>query len=119
MSAKESRIPEAVDDTTADLRRLGFIDKRKQRDVKALVLKPVRRYEGKQIRALREREQQWICAEIDRNDAPRRLDRSSAPARQGDQKGDDERGDAAKPDRVHRIMKKPSHPDCGAPRAGL
>ena len=57
MSAKESRIPEAVDDTTADLRRLGFIDKRKQREVKALVLKPVRRYEGKQIRALREREQ--------------------------------------------------------------
>jgi len=57
MTTKRSRILEAVDDTTADLRRLGFIDKRKQRDVKALVLKPVRRYEGKQIRALRERVQ--------------------------------------------------------------
>lgn len=55
MPTKRSRIQEAVGDTTADLRRLGFIDKRKQRNVKALLLKPVRRYEGKQIRELRRR----------------------------------------------------------------
>lgn len=55
MSTEERETQGTVDDTAADLRRLGFIDKRKQRDVKALVLKPVRRYDGKQIRALRER----------------------------------------------------------------
>ena len=52
---KRSRILKAVDATMADLRRLGFIDKRKQRGIEALVLKPVPRYTGKQIRALRER----------------------------------------------------------------
>ncbi len=54
-SKSKSRILKAVEETTADLQRLGFIDKRKQRGVEALVLKPIPRYEGHQIRALRER----------------------------------------------------------------
>jgi putative transcriptional regulator len=53
---KRSRILEAVEETMADLRRLGFIDKRKQQGIEALVLKPIPRYTGRQIRALRERE---------------------------------------------------------------
>ena len=52
---KRSRILEAVEETMADLRRLGFIDKRKQQGIEALVLKPIPRYTGRQIRALRER----------------------------------------------------------------
>ena len=54
---KRSRILKAVDETTADLRRLGFIDKRKQQGIKVLLLQPVPQYNGRQIRALREREQ--------------------------------------------------------------
>ena len=37
----KSRILKAVGETTADLRRLGFIDKKKQRDIKELVLKQI------------------------------------------------------------------------------
>ena len=54
---KRSQILKAVDETTADLRRLGFIDKRKQQGIKVLLLQPVPQYNGRQIRALREREQ--------------------------------------------------------------
>jgi putative transcriptional regulator len=51
----KSRILKAVSETTADLRRLGFIDKKKQRGIKELVLKPIPQYAGQQIRALRQR----------------------------------------------------------------
>lgn len=54
-TSKKSRILRTVAETTADLRRLGFIDKRKQRDIKSLMLRPVPRYESAQIRALRSR----------------------------------------------------------------
>ena len=50
-----SRILEAVHETTEDLQRLGFIDKRKQRKFDALCLDPIPPYDGEQIRALRER----------------------------------------------------------------
>ena len=52
---KKSRLIKEIDDTINDLRRLGFIDKRKQRVIKALDLKPIPHYAGEQIRALRER----------------------------------------------------------------
>jgi len=52
---KKSRLIKEIDDTIDDLRRLGFIDRRKQRTIKALDLKPIPQYAGKQIRALRER----------------------------------------------------------------
>ncbi|MEY3464496.1 MAG: hypothetical protein RL603_94 [Pseudomonadota bacterium] len=51
----KSRLMKEVGETIADLRRLGFIDKRKQRSIKALDLKPIPQYEGQQIRALRKR----------------------------------------------------------------
>ena len=52
---KKSRLIKEIDDTLNDLRRLGFIDRRKQRAFKALDLKPIPQYAGEQIRALRER----------------------------------------------------------------
>lgn len=52
---KKSRLIKEIDDTIDDLRRLGFIDKRKQRTITALDLKPVPQYAAEQIRALRER----------------------------------------------------------------
>ena len=51
----KSRILEAVQETADDLHRLGFIDKRKMREFDALCLEPVRPYDSKRIRALRER----------------------------------------------------------------
>ena len=53
-SKAKSRIFEAVHETASDLRRLGFIDKRKMRKFDALCLDPVPKYDGKKIRALRD-----------------------------------------------------------------
>ena len=50
-----SRVLDAVHQTAEDLRRLGFIDKRKQRQFDALCLPPIPPYDGEQIKALRER----------------------------------------------------------------
>ena len=50
----KSRILEAVHETASDLRRLGFIDKRKMRKFDALCLDPVPDYDSKKIRALRD-----------------------------------------------------------------
>jgi putative transcriptional regulator len=50
----KSRILEAVQTTTTDLHRLGFIDKRKQQKLDALCLEPIPPYDSSQIRALRE-----------------------------------------------------------------
>jgi putative transcriptional regulator len=58
MSAKpkaKSRVLDAVHQTAEDLRRLGFIDKRKQRQFDALCLPPIPPYDGEQIKALRAR----------------------------------------------------------------
>lgn len=49
-----SRLLEAVHDTAGDLRRLGFIDKRKMQKYDALCLAPVPEYDAAKIRALRE-----------------------------------------------------------------
>jgi putative transcriptional regulator len=51
----KSRILEAVHETANDLHRLGFIDKRKMRELDALCLAPVPTYDSSRIRALRER----------------------------------------------------------------
>lgn len=50
----KSRILDAVHETSADLHRLGFIDKRKQQKLDALCLEPIPPYDSAQIRALRE-----------------------------------------------------------------
>lgn len=50
----KSAILDAVHETTSDLHRLGFIDKRKQQKFQALCLTPVPQYSSEQIRALRE-----------------------------------------------------------------
>lgn len=50
----KSRILEAVHETASDLRRLGFIDKRKMRKFDALCLDPVPAYDSEKIRALRD-----------------------------------------------------------------
>jgi putative transcriptional regulator len=52
--AARSRLLDAVQDTAADLHRLGFIDKRKMDKYDALCLVPVPAYDGAKIRALRE-----------------------------------------------------------------
>lgn len=52
---KKSPLTKEIDDTIDDLRRLGLIDRRKQRAVKALDLKSIPEYAGEQIRALRKR----------------------------------------------------------------
>ena len=46
-------ILEAVHETASDLRRLGFIDKRKMQKYDALCLRPVENYDAERIRALR------------------------------------------------------------------
>ena len=52
----KSRILEAVHETANDLHRLGFIDKRKMRELDALCLATkVPEYDAKKIRAIRER----------------------------------------------------------------
>ncbi len=51
----KSRVLDAVHQTAEDLQRLGFIDKRKQRQFDALCLPPIPSYDGEQIKALRER----------------------------------------------------------------
>jgi putative transcriptional regulator len=51
----KSRVLDAVHQTAEDLQRLGFIDKRKQRQFYALCLPPIPPYDGEQIKALRER----------------------------------------------------------------
>lgn len=50
----KSRILEAVHETASDLRRLGFIDKRKMRKFDALCLDPIPAYDSEKIRALRD-----------------------------------------------------------------
>lgn len=50
----KSRILDAVQETAADLQRLGFIDKRKQQKLEVLCLEPIPSYDSAQIRALRE-----------------------------------------------------------------
>ena len=50
-----SRILEAVHETARDLRRLGFIDKRKMQKYDVLCLEPVRDYDASGVKALRER----------------------------------------------------------------
>ena len=50
----KSRILDAVHETASDLRRLGFIDKRKMRKFDALCLDPVPAYDSEKIRALRD-----------------------------------------------------------------
>ena len=50
----KSAILDAVHETTSDLHRLGFIDKRKQQKFQTLCLTPVPEYSSEQIRALRE-----------------------------------------------------------------
>ncbi|MCU0754188.1 MAG: helix-turn-helix domain-containing protein [Xanthomonadales bacterium] len=49
-----SRIFEAVRETTEDLQRLGFIDKRRMRRVEALCQAPLQTYDAERIKALRE-----------------------------------------------------------------
>ena len=51
----KSRILEAVHETASDLRRLGFIDKRKMQKYDALCLQPVQDYDAAKVQALRER----------------------------------------------------------------
>jgi len=52
----KSRILEAVHETASDLQRLGFIDKRKMRQLDALCLTiEVPEYDAEKIRAIRER----------------------------------------------------------------
>lgn len=53
----KSRILEAVHETTTDLHRLGFIDKRKMRKYDALCLDPIPEYDSEKIRSLRDRYQ--------------------------------------------------------------
>ena len=49
-----SRVLETVDETAADLERLGFIDKRKMQKLDALCMEPISPYESAQIRVMRE-----------------------------------------------------------------
>ena len=51
----KGRILDAVHETAEDLQRLGFIDKRKQRQLDVLCMEPIPVYGGEEIRALRER----------------------------------------------------------------
>ena len=50
----KSRLLAAVHETTTDLGRLGFIDKRKQQKLDVLCLEPIPAYDSERIRALRE-----------------------------------------------------------------
>lgn len=49
-----SRVLETVYETAADLKRLGFIDKRNMQNFDALCMEPIVPYDSAQIRALRE-----------------------------------------------------------------
>jgi len=49
-----SRMLEAVQETSEDLYRLGFIDKRKQQKIEALCMEPIPAYDSARVRALRE-----------------------------------------------------------------
>jgi putative transcriptional regulator len=51
----KSRILEAVHETADDLRRLGFIDKRRMREFDVLCLAPIREYDAARVKALRKR----------------------------------------------------------------
>ena len=51
----KSRLLSAVHETAQDLRKLGFIDKRKMREYDFLCVEPVSTYSAEQIRSLRER----------------------------------------------------------------
>ncbi len=55
MPRAKSPILEAVHETASDLHRLGFIDKRKMRELDALCLEPIPDYDSKKIRAVRQR----------------------------------------------------------------
>ncbi|HBH39522.1 MAG TPA: transcriptional regulator [Curvibacter sp.] len=50
----KSRILAAVHETSEDLHRLGFIDKRKQQKIEALCMEPIPAYDSARVRALRE-----------------------------------------------------------------
>jgi len=50
----KSRILAAVHETSEDLYRLGFIDKRKQQNIEALCMEPIPAYDSARVRALRE-----------------------------------------------------------------
>lgn len=54
-SKAKSRILESVQETAADLHRLGFIDKRKMRKYDVLCLDPVQVYDAGKVKALRQR----------------------------------------------------------------
>ncbi|MDP2407323.1 MAG: helix-turn-helix domain-containing protein [Hydrogenophaga sp.] len=49
----KSRLFDAVQETAADLHRLGFIDKRKMGQYEALCMEPIAPYDSEKIRALR------------------------------------------------------------------
>ena len=65
-SVHKSPILEAVHETTSDLARLGFIDKRRQQQIEVLCLPPLPPYTPERIRALRERLQlsQTVLASV-------------------------------------------------------
>lgn len=65
-SPPKSRILAAVHETSTDLGRLGFIDKRKQQQIDVLCLQPIPPYDRQRIRALRERLQlsQTVLASV-------------------------------------------------------
>jgi putative transcriptional regulator len=50
----QGRIFEAVHETASDLRRLGFIDKRKMRKFDVLCLDVIPEYDSEKVRALRD-----------------------------------------------------------------
>ena len=72
----KSRILQAVHDTAGDLRRLGFIDKRKMRKYDALCLDRVREYDAGKVQA--------VLSEARPANGPSRG--SSLPPRDGDER---------------------------------
>lgn len=62
----KSRILDAVHETAGDLRRLGFIDKRKMQKYDAMSLEPVLEFDAAKIKALRVRLQvsQTVLASV-------------------------------------------------------
>jgi putative transcriptional regulator len=65
-SALTSRILAAVHETSTDLGRLGFIDKRKQQQIEVLCQQPIPPCDRQRIRALRQRLQlsQTVLASV-------------------------------------------------------
>ena len=53
-SPTKTRLLEAVHDTSADLHRLGFINKSRMQKIDALCLAPIPAYDSVQIKSLRE-----------------------------------------------------------------